>query len=193
MRRVVIALVCVLLFSCAREDFQVDSQHLERFVKASVDSTGYAYSYQERLNLDVDFSNDNLSYSFKLTSPSGDLSWEGNLTGSAELAITDGAIFPPEEWDVIYYADNGNVINKTINLSKHPGPLSYFDKRRTLRTSYNVRIREFNNSNTLIKEADEATNGYVVSSSACYVVINYTDRYLNEIEVRQDFISPSST
>ena len=188
MRRVVIALVILLLLiSCAREDFSVNSQHFERFVKASVDSIGYAYSYQERLCLRADFSNDNLQYSFKLISPSADLSWEGSFSDSVELAITDGAIFPSGDWEIIYYADNGSVSNQKMTLSSHPGPLSYFDKQGMLRTDYKVKVREFDSLGTLIKETDEATKGYKVSSSASYVIIEYVDRYLNNIEVRQNF------
>lgn len=186
MRRFILFLsLLVVLFSCAREDFTIDSQRLARSVKASVDSTGYAYEYRESLSFDVDFSNDDLKYSFRLTDPSGDLSWEGNITNSVELSITEGAVFPKGEWDVIYYADNGNDINEKITLSRNPEPLAFIDKNRVLKTDYSVSIREFDKNNKEIKKADAATKGYKVSASASYVLINYTDRFLNKIEVTQ--------
>ncbi len=107
MRRLLLPLLLILV-SCAAEEFTVSSLSL-------TEDDGDAY-------ISAVFSDPESIYSFRITSPDGDLVWEGAFSGDGEekkseaLEITPGASFPVGEYSLILYSDNGTEVRDTVNL-----------------------------------------------------------------------------
>ncbi len=108
MRRLLPLFIVLLLFSCASEEF-------------TVSSLSFSQSGDDAV-LHASFSDPDMSYTFRLVSPDGDLSWEGSFRGEEEdkisenLELTPGASFPEGEYSIIIYSDKGSEVEDTVSF-----------------------------------------------------------------------------
>ena len=106
LRALLPVVLAVMLCSCNQEQFDVSSLSLVSESEIVLPLDGNARR-KEKLVLSAAFSLDEDQYSYKVTSPEGELVWEGNFEGSgirsAELEITDGARFPQGIYSYIFY------------------------------------------------------------------------------------------
>ena len=188
MRRLFLfAFLSLFLFSCAKESFVVDDCSLKRSVDIVLDQNGSLSNYKESLQLSAHFSQDDLSYSFQIKSPDGDLVWEGEIEkDSAELGITPGATFPIGDYHAIFYGDNGTESTVEISLSKIDFVFPYINKKRELSSRRSVTLVEYSKEGEEIKRGENIASGYLLDLETAKVQILYVDRYLNSIEITQE-------
>lgn len=100
----------VLLFSCTREDFSISSATFRETEGGRI------------ISLYIDSDSDD-SYSFILTSPDGDLRWEGSLKEEREgvlssdvIAITPSASFPKGGYSLIIHSSSGSDVNSEVKI-----------------------------------------------------------------------------
>ena len=116
--RFLLILVLVFFSSCHAEEFSVSSASL------SYDSAADAHT------LETAVSQEGNTYTYRLTSPDGDLRWEGAMTGEGDvrfsdsILITPGAAFPEGSYHLILYSDSGSEVSLDIpfTVSGQPSP-----------------------------------------------------------------------
>lgn len=110
MKRFLPLLLILLILSCSRSTFQVSGasfQQNEEGIRVLV------YTEDE---------GEDESFSFILTSPEGDLSWEGKLDGnrgslySDYLLITPGAQLPKGTYSIVIHSNTGSDVIKELVL-----------------------------------------------------------------------------
>ena len=98
-----------IISSCSQEEFSVSNAALS----CSGDDAVFS----------ADFSLPDDTYTFRLTSPDGALTWEGAMNGEGEakssvpIEITDGARLPEGEYSIMLYSSNGTEISIPVELS----------------------------------------------------------------------------
>lgn len=114
-RRSVSALLLLcLLLSCQKEQFTVSSLSLSSDSEILVNADGsYAVNEKVMLKGSIEGRGED-SYSFRLTSPDGDLAWEDSFEGFAELELTPGALFPEGGYKLVLYSTNGTEYSGTV-------------------------------------------------------------------------------
>ncbi len=189
MRQIALLLLSFLLFSCSEEQFELYSlsAELDRDIEISEKR-----EEKNTLFITAEFSESDSIYTFRLTSPDGDLSWEGVFTGdgneksSEELSITDNALFPSGEYSVLIYSDKGTELEETFTLS-YDSDLRFFSDGVL---SGNAEITELDSDGNTIAEGERA-EGYTISQNARSAIISYRDGAGNSVTVTQ-FFQPSA-
>ncbi len=181
-------LAMLFLTSCAAEEFTVSSlsMNLEReaVIAESISET-------DTLSLSASFSMPENTYTFRLVSPDGDLSWEGAFTGSDEvktsenLEITPNAAFQKGEYSIIIYSDNGTEVKETLSLSYDDG-LRHFESGILSGSAY---VSEMNEGGEVIAEG-RREKGYSLSSGTASAEIEYQDSYGQSVSITE-FFPPS--
>ena len=180
-------ILSILLFSCAKENFTLESQSLKRKVEANLDSKGSLSKYKESLVLSARFSLNDLDYSFQIKSPDKELTWEGDYKdGGIELALTPGASFPEGDYHAIFYGDNGTESVLDIHLASIEYFFPYINQSRQLVTRRNATVIEYSEDGKEIKRTENATSGFFVDENTTKVVIEVIDRYQNTIISTQE-------
>ena len=174
----------LLLFSCSKEEFSVSSLSLHSNDSISIEE-GRAHR-DSVLVLSASLSDDDdASYSFRVVSPDGDLSWEGPFDGSgigrAELEITPGASFPEGTYSIIIYSDKGTEYSGSMEYRAGDG-YPYFGPDGLTMDAYAIE----SDINGLVVGRGSRRSGYHPSPYASDAVITLTDRYGNSIEVSDD-------
>ena len=180
----------LVLFGCAREGFVVSSTALSREIVSSVDYSGAIELESESIYIKSRIEPKDGQYTFKLTSPNGDLSWEGALKGgrreSDYLLITPGATFLPGDYDLIIYSEEGSVYKTSVSLSdavyeSYP----YFDENMTLVSDAKVSINIYKDGN-IDQTIEDVKSGFVLDIDCDSVEFEFFDRYQNRIVVKQE-------
>jgi hypothetical protein len=180
-----------VLFGCAREGFVVSSVSLSREIVLSVDSTGSCELENESININSRIEPNDGKYTFKLTSPDGDLSWEGALNGgrgvSDALLITPGATFLSGEYNLIIYSEEGSVYSTSVNLADAEyDSYPYFDENKTLIADESVTINIYIDG-YIDQTYEDVSSGFVLDTAFDSVEIETFDRYQNRVIVKQNF------
>lgn len=183
--KALIALIILLsLASCAKEGFSISEAELKRNIFISIDEEGIISSYKEEARLSI-HQEEKQKTAFKLSSPDKDLVWEGRLDGSRaesdELLITPGASFLVGDYHCIFYGEDGSDISIDLSLPAIDKDFASF-KQGLLIAPYDAELL-INGEKITVKAGDE----YTIPDDTANVVINYRDRYLNAVEVRQAF------
>lgn len=187
MRNLLVIASIILLFSCQREGFDVDSISFRRNVEVVIDQRGIVESYGEELLLKASLSKNGQLYSFQVKSPDEDLIWEGSFDkdGEATLGITDGAMLPSGTYKAIIYSDNGS--DKTVDLTLASVDLSfpYITQSGRLSSKKPATVVEFDSNGDEIRKSENVDSSYYIGTSAVEVEIDTLDRYQNNIVVMQ--------
>ncbi len=180
-------IVVSVLFGCAREGFEVNHAKLNRTIEASVDGNGVVTPERESINIAYSINPYRKSFTFKLTSPDGDLSWEGDLKAgrskSEDLMITPGATFESGDYAILIYSEEGDVYSSSLALSEadYIG-FPYFDVNNTL-------IGDCS-SITIYKDGEfietiDQRSGYILDIDSDKAEFSFKDRYGNDIKLIQ--------
>lgn len=191
-------LISLLFFSCSEEEFEIHSLSLDMERDIVLSETGK--EERNRLLISASFSSSDMTYSFRLTSPDGDLVWEGGFTGdgvdkvSQECGITDGAVFPEGTYPIIIYSDSGTETETEAEL-KYEKTLRFFDERGVLTSS--AYVTEYDGDGNELRSG-ELEKGSALSAEAVSALIEYSDQYGNSVSITQSFqpsdadLSPSA-
>ena len=187
MRRLSLLFLVLLLFSCAKESFDISSCTLKRDSEVAISTSGTILAYKEKLVLSASFSNNEINYSFQIKSPDNDLAWEGDYRdGGIILGITAGAMLPSGDYHAIFYGDNGTEKSLEIPLSPIDNSFPYINEERVLVTRNKLSIIEYNSNGDEIKRESSVDSGYSLDINTSSVVLKYVDRYLNTITVSEN-------
>ena len=190
MRWSLCAISLLLITACAAEQFTVSSLSLSMEREAVI--PGDAEEETELL-ISSSFSDPERSYTFRIVSPDGDLSWEGAFTGTGEektsvpLEITEGALFPQGEYSIIIYSDNGTELEDKVSLH-YEETLRCFENDLLSGAAY---VTEYNADGIVVAEG-RREEGYEKLEESVRAVIEYRDGRGNRVNVTQSF-QPSSS
>ena len=175
-------MILIFLFSsCAEEDFYVSSLSLHSSITIENGNR------HESLVLRAAFSDSDESYTYRLESPSGDLVWEGTMSGSdilssEPLEITEGAMFSQGEYSILFYSTNGTELSTSLSYASEESYPHFEDG--ILTDSANV--REYDAEGSLIREG-ERDAGYALEEGIS-AEISLVDRYGNSVMI--SYFSP---
>ena len=181
----------IVLFGCAREGFVVSSASLSREIISYVDSEGAITVESESIKIKSLIEPDDGEYTFKLTNPNGDLSWEGAISGGRSetdyLLLTPGATFLPGPYSLIIYSEEGDVYSTTITLSDAEyESYPYFDENKVL-VSEDVVTLNIYKDGYIDETYDDISSGYIFDLNSDSVELEFFDRYQNRVVVKQLF------
>ena len=189
-----LAIIAVLLLSCTSKTFDIADASINRKVEGVVSVDGLLLSRSETVRLSVRISDEDSSeYTFRLTSPDGDLSWEGAISNAYRpaLVLTPGAAFSSGVYSLSITSESGNSVSAELPLSVDIDiddiPHFNSDCIFTSRASSEILCEQFNeNGETLysgpVKEGDRLEIGTHHSA------ISFFDRYGNEVYIEQYFV-----
>lgn len=164
-----------LIVSCTSEDFTLSAVSLTR----NIDMTGEVKKEEAVLSFNINGKeSDDISYTFLLVSPSGDLRWEGKVSkngesGSADtLSITPGASFEDGEYTLYVYSSSGSEVEIPLEISRVEGNYTY----ENALTKNSASIRYYNSTSEEVDGPQGAT----------WALIEYSDRYSNRVKFIAD-------
>lgn len=176
-KRIFLLLFVVLLFSCTKEGFTLYSTKLYRNIEID------GGKRREDIVIETDLDEKNQSerrYTYLLSSPDGDLRWEGELTLkdgrylSDPLLLTPGALFEDGEYTLYIYSDGGTSETISVNIAKEEGDYSYENASKK--------------NDAVVTYYDSEENKVDSPVDDGYAVITYTDRYSNKIKLKTSAI-----
>lgn len=167
-------LLLLLLLSCTSESFTIGDATFTRNIYIAEDER----REEGIINLNINEESDKAkTYTFRLLSPDGDLSWEGKLEGdrgmyhSQPLALTPSSIFPEGEYTLYIYSSLGSSKDIKVEINKVESKLGSLSD---LPINSEVTMFERDSSQTdNIKDAD-------------WAIIEYQDKYSNNITIREE-------
>lgn len=176
-------IVLTLLLSCAKEQFAVDALSVtsDSLIHINADGTRETES-KVVLKAEVEGAADE-SFSFRLTSPDGDLSWESELFYEQELELTPGALFPEGTYDIIIYSSNGTEYTGTVSYHGIPD-CPYYSEEGLTRDSY---TEEFTKGGQRVAFG-KRSKGYQPSYYAETTIIKVEDGWGSTVTLTQDLI-----
>lgn len=182
-----ISIALLVLFGCAREGFDVINASVERNITATVDADGNVAIEKESLVISYFVEPYNKNYTFKLTSPDGDLSWEGSLKGgrgkSDSLLLTPGASFEEGEYSLIIYSEEGEVHSSAVSLAAADyKDYPHFNNERILKGDATA-IDLYKDGDKL--ETISQPSGYKLNGDSDEAVFSFKDRYGNNVKLTQ--------
>lgn len=186
MRRLLPLLVLLLLFSCAEEQFSLSSVSLS--LSRSVSAASDSEIDSDSLYLSCSVSIPDSVYTFRVTSPDGDLVWEGAMTGEGEekrsepLLLTPGASFPEGTYSILIYSDNGTEMSTEAVLQYDDAIRSFLKGQ----LSSDAVVTEYADDGTELRSGSRS-GGYILPDDAFSVLVEYEDRYGNAVSVSQSF------
>ena len=186
MRWLILAIALLLVPSCAQEEFELSSLSLSIEREAEISPDGEKESSALFIEASVSLPDD--AYTFRIVSPDGDLSWEGQLEGSGSdrrseaILLTPGARFPLGSYSMIIYSSAGTEVETEATL-QYDATLRSFVSGRLSGDAY---VSEYGEDGTIIAEG-ERRRGYAIGGDAASADISYTDSRGNSVSIRQSF------
>lgn len=124
-------------------------------------------------------SDKDVTYTFLLVSPDGDLRWEGKLEKNGSfyysdaLGITQSARFEEGEYSLFVYSSMGTSIEKKIPLQKEEGDYTF----ENASGKNDAEVIYYDREGFEVDEDEESDRA----------VIRYSDRYSNSITLTVEF------
>lgn len=175
LKRFFLILFIVLLFSCTKESFTLHSTRLIRNIEIDGDRRSENIVIEAEIE---EKDGENGRYTYLLTSPDGDLRWDGELEKSGgccisdELYITPLALFDEGEYTLYIYSDGGTSESVSVSLQKEEGNYSYDNAVK----KDDADVHYYDSDRKMVENP----------SDAAYVEVTYTDRYSNRIKLRTE-------
>lgn len=166
-----LVVIPLVLFSCSRESFSLSSSTFVR----NITIDGEERKEEALITLSLSSSSDDVSYSFLLVSPDGDLRWEGKLWKngslylSPALGITSGAQFGEGTYKLYIYSSSGSSLESELELGRE-------EDEYTIENAYKAEDAAVSPLSGNGAEADSEKERNTMS-------ISYTDRYSNYITI----------
>ena len=167
-------LLLILLLSCTSESFTISDAIFTRNISIAEDGR----REEGVINLSIKEESDNdKTYTFRMVSPDGDLSWEGKLEGNSEmycsqpLSITPSAIFPEGEYTLYIYSSLGSSKDIKLEINKVESKLGSLSD-----LPLNSKVTMFERDSSQTENIEDAD----------WAIIEYQDRYLNNITIREE-------
>ena len=183
MRRALLALSLLLLFSCSKEEFSVISLSLSSETAVYIDKDG-GRETDEKVFLDgVLEGNEDDSYSFRLSSPDGDLVWEDDFNPPVAIELTPGAVFPLGAYSITVYSTNGTEYSGTVGYHGIPD-VAYYTEEGLSKAAFTVELTE----DGLETSSGMKDRGSKPSSDAARIVIEEKDGWGSSVTLTQDLI-----
>ncbi len=185
MKRIFLIFIVLALLSCSETQFDVTSLSLRGSSEITIDAE--RTDRVDTLLLSASFSDAGESYTFRLSSPSAMLVWEGSMTGddilsSGNIEITPGAYFPTGTYSVLFYSTNGTELDTTVEYNSDGNYPSFSDGVLT-DSAY---VDEYDGEGNLLREG-ERESGYTLPPDTASVRLENIDRFGNRISVSQSF------
>lgn len=176
-------IIITLLLSCSKEQFNVSSLSLTSDTTVYIKADGTKVSDTTLVFKGRVHGPDDERYSFRLTSPDGDLSWEAEMLPEQELELTPGAYFPEGSYSLIVYSSNGTEYSGEVIYHGIP-EYAYYTDSGLSRDSYTEEFTK-NGQRVAFGRRDK---GYQPSYYAETTLIKGEDGWGSTVTLTQDFI-----